>query len=84
MLGLCGAGMTKNAMLKIEFLAGTDIFDAAEEAVTLSEKLNIGVTFNFNGVDCTMWPGDSPKILKEQYLTAGNLTKDKTKMAFGH
>jgi hypothetical protein len=70
-----------NAILAVEFLAGTDIFDAAEEALILATKLNVGVTFKFNGVECTIWPGDSPQVLKEQYLATDN--QDKLKMAFG-
>lgn len=73
-----------NIKLKVECLAGVDIFDAAEEAITLAEKLNIGITFDFNGIKCTVWPGDSPKILKEQYIIVGKKSEYELRMAFGH
>lgn len=74
----------KNIILKVEFLAGVDIFDAGEEAIALAEKLNVGIKFDFNGILCTVWPGDSPKVLKEQYLIAGEKTEHELRMAFGH
>ncbi len=73
-----------HAMLRIEFLAGTDIFDAGESALNLAERLSVGVMFSFNKVECTIWPGDSPKILQEQYLAAVGELDNKSKMAFGH
>jgi hypothetical protein len=73
-----------NARLRIEFLDGIDIFDAGKSALSLAEQLNVGIIFSFNEVECTMWPGDSPKILKKQYLVAVGKSKHELKMAFGH
>ena len=42
-----------NAFIKINFMDGTDIRDACEEACTISKRMGINVEFDFNGV--TLW-----------------------------
>jgi hypothetical protein len=59
--------------MKVEFLPGTDIFTAAKEAIRVAEHLNVGIKFNFNGIECNVWPGDSPEKLQEKYHSTDQL-----------
>lgn len=53
--------------LKIQGYAGSDILDCAREALYVANQIGIHVTFDFNGVHCTMAPGDDPQILVDEY-----------------
>ena len=54
--------------LKVEFTAGTDIRDAAIEALSFARKNEVGVEFDFNGVQCMVCPHDtSDHIIKEYH-----------------
>ena len=49
--------------LKVEFLAGTAIEEAIQQASSLAKKLDLAfVSFTFNGIDCSI---SSKAIVKE-------------------
>lgn len=50
--------MRYNAILPLEFLAGTSIEQAAEDAQKVANLLRVGVQFEFNGVTCVAAPGE--------------------------
>ena len=66
--------MTK-AIMKVSFLAGTDIEEACEEALELDEKLGMYVEFNFNGKTLDTISGCKEKMRKEyrRYLKNGGI-----------
>lgn len=45
------------ATIKIEISVGVTIEDAFAEAVRLSNQLNVGTEFDFNGISCIAQPG---------------------------
>jgi len=60
-----------NVCLNIEFLAGTSIDKAAEEAIELVNKLGIAyVRFDFNGVKCSVGRNAKVETVVEHYLDA--------------
>lgn len=75
---------TGNMSIKVGFTCGTDIKDAASEAVSLATRMGCMVKFDFNSVSCTVYPSGDPEQLCREYNEA--LTKDhpanKLKMAF--
>ncbi len=58
------------AMLRVEFVAGSDIGEAAKEMVRLAGQLQLNVIADFNGVDLMIRPGDTPESLVEAYWRA--------------
>jgi len=56
--------------IKAEVMAGENIRDAFEAAITLSKKLDCFVDFDFNGVHCTASASGSPEIGEENYHLA--------------
>jgi hypothetical protein len=73
--------MRTDMLISVEFLAGIDISVAAHQAVKQAERLQIGIKFKFNEVNCTVWPGDSAVELVRQYQRA---IRPRLNMAFGH
>lgn len=69
-------------LFTVEFLAGTDIKYADEEAIRVAYVLQCGIKFRFNDVECTVWPGDTWAELTRQYRHALK-QKGAVKMAFG-
>lgn len=57
--------------LSVEINAGSDITDAFQDAIELSNKLNVTVKFNFNGVDCYAKPRTSIRVGVENYHAVG-------------
>jgi hypothetical protein len=53
--------------IKAEVTAGQDIMDASKEAISVADQLGIGVDFEFNGVTCLAFPGDSPRSLADAF-----------------
>lgn len=56
--------------LEVEPTPGSDIHDAAAEAIRLAGHLGVTVTFNFNGVECGARPSDNPDWLVAGYHRA--------------
>jgi hypothetical protein len=56
-----------NFYLRLEAQPGSDIEAAAGEACVLAAKLDIVVTFDFNGVHCMAIPGGSSSALVENW-----------------
>lgn len=66
-----------NICLNIEFLPGTSIAQAAEEAIELVNRLGIAyVQFDFNGVKCSVGRNATVETTVEHYRDA---TKSKHK-----
>lgn len=60
----------RSASIKVEFSAGADISDAAEEAMGLANKLDILVEFKFNNVTCFCRPGENWRTIPNEYKEA--------------
>ena len=61
--------MTIRASIKIEFLAGSDIYDCIREAQELAIKLDIAyVVFPFNGQTINVQQGSDVTQLYNKYL----------------
>ena len=69
------------AQLNIEFLAGTTINDAWDEAIRLCRLLGVKVKFNFNGVSCHAYSTSITKYGVEAYNEALR-SNDSHKTAF--
>lgn len=65
--------------LKVECSPGADISDAFQDAIALSNRLQITVEFVFNGVICFAKPGGSVRIGVDEYKEA---LKSKTQYKF--
>lgn len=72
--------MSGSFYVKIEFLAGTSIHDAAAEALAFAERVDANIEFQFNEVRCHISPGDDPKKLVDSFHVA--LEQDRFKLAF--
>lgn len=55
-------------ILKIEFLVGSSIEAACAEAVLLASKLDVLVTFNFNGTEVMARRLDDPARLAAEFI----------------
>lgn len=53
--------------IKTELLCGTNIDDACRESVRVANLTGCCVDFEFNGVECTARPGDSDRLLVDNY-----------------
>lgn len=53
--------------LEVEATPGSDIQDAAAEAIRLAEHLGVTVTFKFNNVECGARASDNPDWLVAAY-----------------
>lgn len=53
--------------LGIDFIAGTDITEAARAAINIAIDYNSIVTFNFNGVEIVINTNSSIKDIEKQY-----------------
>lgn len=69
------------AYLTIDFLGGTHINDAANEASQLADRVKINVNFKFNEVDCNIAPGADPQELVSEWHKA-LASKQSHKMVF--
>ncbi len=59
-----------NVCISVEFLAGTSIDKAAEEAIELVNKMEIAyVRFNFNGVDCSIGRNATVEKVVSSYMS---------------
>lgn len=47
-------------LLRVEAMAGSDVYSTAEEAIRLANAFGTAVMFKFNSVDCMACPGDNP------------------------
>lgn len=47
------------AIIEISFQPGDDVTKASSEAARLANELRTGISFSFNGVKVTAWPGIS-------------------------
>lgn len=56
-----------NAIIKIEFLAGSDITESFVEAIKLAKKLDIWVSFKFNGIDCNVYKNNNVQECVDSY-----------------
>ena len=56
-----------NAILKLEFRAGTMIETAAKEAIKKAKMLDLAIEFNFNGVDLTVFHNSDVKTIVNRY-----------------
>ncbi len=63
-----------NFFLRLEAIPGRDILRCSHEAINLANKLELTVTFDFNGVRCMACPGDNPESLAKETLTI--MTRD--------
>lgn len=59
--------MAHNLMIKVDVLGGTSIDEAVIEAKALSQKLDVGIEFNFNGVHMSIFPHRNVVESIEQY-----------------
>ena len=55
--------MNYNELINIEFLSGIDIEVACMEAITLAQKRNAVVFFDFNGIKMRAYHFSNPKEL---------------------
>ena len=53
--------------LTVEVAPGSDIREAADEAVSLATKTGISIWFDFNGVRCLARTGDRPTAIVEDF-----------------
>lgn len=56
-----------NAIIKIEFLPGTDITEAVTEAIRLANVLNVIISFKFNGIHCTIFKNNNVQECVNSY-----------------
>lgn len=62
-----------SAIIKVEFLVGTDIRTAAREAARLATQLNLAyVSFKFNGTRVSLGRNCNPDEVAEAYFAAGD------------
>lgn len=54
--------------IRLTFLGGTLVDDAAAEAVSMATKYNVAVTFRFNGVLLRAEPRSTASAVVEQYF----------------
>lgn len=59
--------MRSNIILRIEFLAGTDIKDAAIDICALANKLGVNVDAKFNDALLLAAPGSDPDVMLKHY-----------------
>jgi len=71
-------GEKMSAYLKIGFLAGEHIESAVKEALKISIKWEMAVSFKFNGVCLMVYPESSAFAVMEQYREGmkDNLTEE--------
>lgn len=53
--------------INVSVLPGTDIDDAARQALELSRQLSVGVKFSFNGVEMLVFPGQTTQQVCQHY-----------------
>lgn len=53
--------------IKLEADPGSEITDAFQEAIELSNRIQFSVEFNFNGVTCFVKPGGNVKKGIDEY-----------------
>ena len=56
-----------DALLEIDFLAGTSIERAAEQACELSRRLQVNIKFDFNGVQVLVAPHLQPEFIQQRW-----------------
>ena len=56
--------------IKVEVDPGSDIKQAAKDAMNLANKLNVTIDFLFNGVTCLAIPGGDDKNIPINYFKA--------------
>lgn len=56
--------------LNVEISAGTDINEAARDAIELADRVGVTVMFGFNGVRCMACPGDNAARLAQAWNKA--------------
>jgi len=56
-----------DAIIKVEFLAGTKISDAAYESVAIAGRVGCWVEFNFNGVLIIANSNSAPADIETKY-----------------
>lgn len=56
--------------LKVECSPGSEITDAFQEVIDLSNRLQVAVEFDFNGVTCFVKPGGSVRKGVEEWNEA--------------
>lgn len=61
--------MTKTTPRKIEVSAGSHISGACKEAAQLARKTGVPVCFEFNGIEVTARPGNTPANLERKWST---------------
>ncbi len=54
--------------IKVEAVAGSAVEEVCEDMITLSEKLGIMVTLNFNGVSLNAVAGDYAGEMADKYF----------------
>lgn len=54
--------------LTVDAIAGSDFHEVASSAIFLSRRLEIMVTFNFNGFDCNVTPKSNANSLHDSYV----------------
>lgn len=59
-----------NLSIKVEVMPGSDISDAFQEAIELSNRVQCAVEFMFNSVSCFVRPGGSVRIGVQEYEEA--------------
>jgi hypothetical protein len=59
--------MVTNFILKVETIGGTHIYDAIDEAISLSKLLGIGIETDFNGFRLLAFPNTTGFDLRDEY-----------------
>lgn len=59
-----------NMSVQVDFLAGTDISHAGEEALQLANRIQCDVSFHFNSVHVRICPGCNPAELPAAFHDA--------------
>lgn len=62
--------MREIATMKIEFMPGSTIKAAFEEAIRLATLLNVWIEFNFNGVTCSAKSSSNAELGVDNYRKA--------------
>jgi len=64
-----------NIIIPVEFVPGTDIRDAVDQAINLAQKLDCFISFDFNGICNCVNSSSSPKRIVDKYLKSSNKRK---------
>ena len=67
-------------IIKADVMAGNRIFYVVDEAIELSKSLNIGIKFEFNGIECFVTPNSTEGDIIDTYYCDLDARREQNKL----